>query len=451
MSSLWSSVKQKIIPLCYYTEIHREDKELHREKIPIKSTILFFLYNILIFFYVLAIRIASLFNKKAGLWVKGRKNILRKIEEALSGNSEKKKIAWFHCASLGEFEQGRSVIEAFREASPGHLIFLTFFSPSGYEIRKNYTGADHVFYLPPDYPGMASKFIKLLSPDIVFFIKYEYWYNYLAVLKRQGIPTYMVSAIFRPSQPFFRGYGSWFRKQLKNLTWFFVQDDDSEKMLREIGIGQVSVSGDTRFDRVSAIALQKNPVAGMDSFCEGSHVLLAGSTWPEDEKILLPFILENKEKLKLIIAPHEVHKERIAGLMVQLGSGSLKFSEATETNLREARILVIDSIGILAQLYRYAYVSYVGGGFGVGIHSILEPAAFGVPVIFGPNFERFREARELIREGGAVSIKSEEDFRSACTRITGMPGERDRASAVCSAYVTAHKGATAHILKHIFG
>jgi 3-deoxy-D-manno-octulosonic-acid transferase len=261
----------------------------------------------------------------------------------------------------------------------------------------------------------------------------------------------MVSAIFRPSQPFFRGYGSWFRKQLKNLRWFFVQDEDSEKLLREIGVAKVSVSGDTRFDRVTAIVLQKNPVAGIDAFCEGSHILLAGSTWPEDEKILIPFILENKEKLKFIIAPHEVHKERIAGLMVQLGSGCIKFSEADEANLREARVLVIDSIGILARLYRYAYVSYIGGGFGAGIHNILEPAAFGVPVIFGPNFERFREARELIKEGGAVSINSEEEFRSACVRLTDMPGERDRASGICSTYVTAHKGATAHILKHLFG
>ena len=276
---------------------------------------MFFLYNIFIFFYVLGIRAASLVNEKAKLWVNGRKDILRKIEKALAGNHNRKKIAWFHCASLGEFEQGRPVIEAFKEAMPDHLIFLTFFSPSGYEIRKNYPGADHVFYLPADCPGMAAKFVKTLSPDIVFFIKYEYWYNYLAVLKQRGIPTYMVSAIFRPSQPFFKWYGSWFRKQLNNLTWFFVQDEDSEKLLRKIGIEQVSVSGDTRFDRVSAIAGQEKPVEGIDEFCKDSRVLLAGSTWPDDEKILLPFILENKAKFKFIIAPHEVHKERIDGLM----------------------------------------------------------------------------------------------------------------------------------------
>lgn len=412
---------------------------------------MFFLYNIFIYFYVLGIRAASLVNEKAKLWVKGRKGILGKIEEALAGDRDKKKIAWFHCASLGEFEQGRPVIEAFREAMPDHRIFLTFFSPSGYEIRKNYPGADHVFYLPADSPGMAAKFVKVLSPDIVFFIKYEYWYNYLAVLKQRGIPTYMVSAIFRSSQPFFRWYGSWFRKQLNNLSWFFVQDEDSESLLRKIDIQQVSVSGDTRFDRVNAIAGQKKPVEGMDEFCKDSLVMLAGSTWPEDEKILLPFILETKTKFKFIIAPHEVHKERIDGLMSQVGSGGLRFSQASDKNVREARVLVIDSIGLLASLYRYAFVSFVGGGFGVGIHNILEPAAFGVPVIFGPNYERFREARELIREGGATSIKNEEDFRKVFGRMADVPGERDRASGICSAYVTSHKGATAHILKHLHG
>lgn len=412
---------------------------------------MFFLYNIFIYFYVLGIRAASLVNEKGKLWVRGRKDILQKIEEALTGNHDKEKIAWFHCASLGEFEQGRPVIEAFREAMPDHRIFLTFFSPSGYEIRKNYPGVDHVFYLPADNPGMAAKFVKVLSPDIVFFIKYEYWYNYLAVLKQRGIPTYMVSAIFRSSQPFFRWYGSWFRKQLNNLSWFFVQDEDSESLLRKIDIQQVSVSGDTRFDRVNAIAGQKKPVEGMDEFCKDSLVMLAGSTWPEDEKILLPFILETKTKFKFIIAPHEVHKERIDGLMSQVGSGGLRFSQASDKNVREARVLVIDSIGLLASLYRYAFVSFVGGGFGVGIHNILEPAAFGVPVIFGPNYERFREARELIREGGATSIKNEEDFRKVFGRMADVPGERDRASGICSAYVTSHKGATAHILKHLHG
>jgi 3-deoxy-D-manno-octulosonic-acid transferase len=439
--------------VCFFTtKAHKVHTKKHKEKNTNKTpNILFILYNIFIFFYVLGIRTASLVNEKAKLWVNGRKGILSKIEEALTDNRDKKKIAWFHCASLGEFEQGRPVIEAFRQAMPDYRIFLTFFSPSGYEIRKSYSGADHIFYLPADSPGMAAKFVKVLAPDIVFFIKYEYWYNYLAVLKQRRIPTYMVSAIFRPSQPFFRWYGSWFRKQLKNLTWFFVQDEDSERLLRKISIQQVSVSGDTRFDRVNAIADEKKQVEGIDKFCKDSIVLLAGSTWPEDEKILLPFISENKTKFKFILAPHEVQKEKIDGLMSFMGSGGLRFSQANETNIREARILVIDSIGILAPLYRYAFVSFIGGGFGEGIHNILEPAAFGVPVIFGPNYERFREARDLIREGGATSIKNEEDFRVVFGRLADIPGERDWASGICSSYVARHKGATAHILQHLHG
>lgn len=410
---------------------------------------MFILYNIFISLFSLGIRIASLFNKKAKLWIEGRKDILGKIEKALAGVHVKEKIAWFHCASLGEFEQGRPVIEAFREKMPRHRIFLTFFSPSGYEIRKNYPGADYVFYLPADRASTAKKFVKILSPDIVFFIKYEYWYNYLHVLHQNRVPTCMVSAIFRPSQPFFRWYGSWFRDQLKNLTWFFVQDKESEKLLRGIGIKQVSVSGDTRFDRVAAIAAQKKPDDGIEEFCKGSPVMLAGSTWPEDEKILLPFILENKANYKFIIAPHEVDEERIDGLMLLLGQGSLQFSKANSASLREARILVIDSIGFLSSLYRYASVSYVGGGFGAGIHNILESAAFGVPVIFGPNYKRFREARDLIREGGGASITGEEEFRAAIARFIDLPGERNRASAVCSAYVASHKGATSHILSQL--
>lgn len=423
----------------------------HKGKSTDNSALVFLIYNIFVLFYTLGIRAASLVNEKAWLWVRGRKEILRKTAEAMAVNPEKKKVAWFHCASLGEFEQGRPVIEAFRKANADHRIVLTFFSPSGYEIRKNYPGADSVFYLPPDCPAMAAKFTDILSPDVVFFIKYEYWYNYLSVLKRRGIPVYMVSAIFRPSQPFFRWYGSWFGKQLNNLTWFFVQDEGSEKLLREIGIRQVSVSGDTRFDRVSAVADEKRKIEWMEEFCADSDVILAGSTWPDDEKILLPVLLGNSAKFKFIIAPHETGPERINGLMSLLGPGGLRYSQANGTNVRDARVLVIDSIGHLSALYRYAKFSFIGGGFGAGIHNILESAAFGVPVIFGPNYERFREARELIAQGGAVSIKNADEFRNAFDRFTEQPGNRDRASVICSAYVSSHKGATAHILGHLRG
>ncbi|MCX6244929.1 MAG: 3-deoxy-D-manno-octulosonic acid transferase [Bacteroidetes bacterium] len=412
---------------------------------------MFIVYNIFVLFYVSAIRIAALFNPKARQWVNGRKNLLKNIQSALSSHKEKKKVAWFHCASLGEFEQGRPILEAFKLSRPDHRIVLTFFSPSGFEIRKNYPGADHVFYLPADTRANVKEFIRLLSPSIVFFIKYEYWYNYIAELKKKNIPVYMVSAIFRPSQPFFRWYGGWFRKQLDNLAWFFVQDRDSEALLQKIGISKVTVSGDTRFDRVQAVAEQNRPVELMEEFCRNSKVLLAGSTWPEDETVILPFIHENNDKMKFVIAPHEVDKGRIDGLMSLIGTGGLRYSEANAQSIAEARVLVIDSIGILAFLYRYAHVSFIGGGFGVGIHNILESAAFGVPVIFGPNYLRFREACELIREGGAFSIGNKDEFKSALGNLLNNPGRHERASAICRTYVSANKGATSYILDHING
>jgi 3-deoxy-D-manno-octulosonic-acid transferase len=408
------------------------------------------LYNIFIFLYTLGIRIASLFNLKAKLWVKGRKDILKKIENGLATKKPGQKVAWFHCASLGEFEQGRPVIEAFRKMMPDHLIVLTFFSPSGYEIRKTYSGADHVFYLPADFPRTARKFIEILNPDCAFFIKYEYWYNYLSFLKKSHIPVYMVSAIFRDTQLFFKGYGFWFRKQLHNLTWFFVQDENSEKLLMGIGIHQVSVSGDTRFDRVGAISGQQKQIKGIREFCNGSKVILAGSTWPEDEKVLLPFIFENKEKYKFIIAPHEVHEARITSLMSQLGNDCMRFSKADEMPISDFHVLVIDSIGILSSLYRQAFVAYIGGGFGVGIHNILEPAAFGVPVIIGPTYQRFREARELILEGGAFCINNEFELTKVVQELTDFPDKHKRVSDICSEYVEVNKGATKHIIEHIY-
>ena len=412
---------------------------------------LFILYNIFVLFYTSAIRVAALFNPKARQWVNGRNNLLEYIRSALSADSERKKVAWFHCASLGEFEQGRPVIEAFRSARPDYRIVLTFFSPSGFDVRKDYPGADHVFYLPADTRANVRKFIRLLSPDLVFFIKYEYWYNYLAELKRKNIPVYMVSAIFRPSQPFFRWYGGWFRRQLDNLAWFFVQDRDSESLLHNIGINKVSVSGDTRFDRVQAIADQDRPVQWLEEFCKDSRMFLAGSTWPEDEDIILPFVSDNKNRYKFVLAPHEVDKERIDGLLSRIGSTGLRYSEANVQNIAEARVLIIDRIGILAFLYKYAFVSFVGGGFGAGIHNILESAAFGVPVLFGSNYLRFREACDLIREGGVFSIRDEQEFRTVIGRLTGNPGMHEQASSICRDYVAANKGATRHILEHIHG
>ena len=410
---------------------------------------MFLLYNILIRFYLAGIRIMALYNPKARLWIKGRKDILGKAAGFIRNKTEKKKTAWFHCASLGEFEQGRPLIGSFHAAKPDYRIILTFFSPSGYEIRKSYPVADGVLYIPGDTPEMARKFITILSPDIVFFVKYEYWYNHLAELKRRNIPVYMISAIFRPSQPFFRWYGSWFRKQLNNLAWFFVQDPESEQLLKKIGITHVSVSGDTRFDRVGAIAAQSSPVKGMEHFCRDSFIMVAGSTWPEDEKTIFGFINGNKEHCKSIIAPHEVDKERIKGLISRFGAGIQLYSGADEKSLTESRVLIIDSIGILAFLYRYATVAYIGGGFGAGIHNILEAAASGIPVIFGPNYQKFREAQDLILGGGAFSVANPSEFMKVMEQLMNDAEAREKAGSFCLDYINTHKGATQHILHHI--
>ncbi len=406
-------------------------------------------YSIFIQLYILSIRIATLFNPKARKWIAGRTNIFRQIEEAVKKDGKKKKIAWFHCASLGEFEQGRPVLEAFREKYPDHKIFLTFFSPSGYEIRHKYEQADWVFYLPSDTKANARKFLDLVDPDLVFFIKYEYWFNYLDELTSRNIPVYIVSAIFRKGQQFFGWYGGWFRKRLRKITWFFLQDEESETLLRSIGIERESISGDTRFDRVFAIASQDGEFPLIQQFCKDSKVILAGSTWPEDESILLPLCKEEGEKIKFIIAPHEVDSERITALVSAIGGNILRYSEAAGKDGSSYDILVIDSIGILAYLYKYATVAYIGGGFGSGIHNILEAAAFGVPVIFGPKFSKFREARDLVNLGGAISISTRNEYEAAFHRFFGDPGYCQQCAGICMNYVAEKKGATKRILQRL--
>ena len=407
------------------------------------------IYSIFIHLYTLSARIAAWFNPKAKMWVDGRKDLFLGLEDALKKDKNERKIAWFHCASLGEFEQGRPVLEAFHKKYPGHRILLTFFSPSGYEIRYKYDQADWVFYLPADTKTNARKFLDLVQPDLVFFIKYEYWFHYLEELSGRNIPVYIVSAIFRPKQHFFRWYGGWFRKQLKKITWFFLQDEESENLLRSIGIEQGSVSGDTRFDRVFAIAGQAQEFPVIRQFSQDSKVILAGSTWPEDENILLPLQQEAGKKPRLIIAPHEVDRSRIDKLISTLSGNVIRYSEIDGKDISGCDILVIDSIGILAHLYQYATVAYIGGGFGSGIHNILEAAAFGVPVIFGPEYSKFREARELIGLGGAVSISNRLEFEVALHRFLSDPEYCKECSQICKNYINTKKGATQRILERL--
>jgi 3-deoxy-D-manno-octulosonic-acid transferase len=405
-----------------------------------------FVYNLIIHLYNFFIKIAALFNPKAKLWVDGRKNIFKEIQSKVT---HQKPVAWFHCASLGEFEQGRPIIESYHEKFPDHQIFLTFFSPSGYEIRKNYPGAGYIFYLPLDTRANAKRFVKLVKPEFAVFIKYEFWFNYLRQLKKEQVPVIVVSAIFRPGQRFFRWWGRWQLKMLKSVTHFFVQDEVSKELLNGVGISQVTVGGDTRFDRVLQVVRQKKQFPLIEKFISGSKIVLAGSTWPPDEDIIIGFIRNAPPDTKFIFAPHEVHNERIKSLVQKFSVGVIRFSEADELNISGAKILIIDNIGILSHLYQYADIAYIGGGFGVGIHNILEAATFGNPVIFGPNYHKFREARELIKLGGAFSINSGEDFEGIIGKLITNEPLRLQSSEISKKYVETKQGATSKIINYI--
>lgn len=404
-----------------------------------------FFYNISIFFYYLAIRIASLFNPKAVLWLKGRKNVFDRIESAIR-TSESKQLIWFHCASLGEFEQGRPLMEKLKKQNPSVKIILTFFSPSGYEIRKNYSGADHIFYLPMDTPSNAKKFIEIVKPEKVFFVKYEFWFNYLNELKRKNIPTYLVSGIFRDDHYFFKSTGAWFRKQLVTFTHFYVQDEKSLTLLNAIGYSNVTLAGDTRFDRVFELASNVKQIDLVKQFAADKTVLIVGSSWKEDEEIISSFKLDH---FKLILAPHEIDTAHIDSIITRFSDVSvLLYSNATELNIKDAKVLVIDNIGMLSSLYQYGTIAFIGGGFGKGIHNILEAATFGLPVIFGPNYKKFTEAKELIKFGGAFSIKDVFEFEKTMQLLSDEQVLKT-ASMISKMYVKNRIGATDRVLSKV--
>ena len=389
------------------------------------------LYNISAYLFLVAIHFATLFNAKARLWVKGRKSIFKKLEQTLS-NTEN--IVWFHCASLGEFEQGKPIIKAYKQKHPTHKILLTFFSPSGYEIRKNTPLADFIFYLPSDTKANAKRFIQLVNPIKVIFIKYEFWFNYMAECKKQNIPFYSVSSIFRKEQAFFKY--KWFTKQLSNVTHFFVQNKISADLLKSIGFSNTTISGDSRFD--SVLETTKNPKQFplIEDFCKCKPTIICGSTWPKDEILLAKYIKENPQ-YNYIIAPHELHY--ISKLQKQ--TNALLFSKSTEQNIFTSNVLIIDSIGILSHIYSYGSIAYIGGGFDSGIHNILEAVTFGLPVIFGPNYKKFNEANELIALGGVVSIANYQELNLAIKHYNIFD------STISTNYIKNHSGATKIILE----
>ena len=388
------------------------------------------IYNISIWLYVVTIRIASLYNLKAKKWVKGRENIFSELEAVVRNQ---KNIVWFHCASLGEFEQGKPIIEAYKLNHPTHQILLTFFSASGFEIKKNTALANWVFYLPADTTSNAKKFINLVNPIKVVFIKYEFWFNYMYQLKKQNIPFYSVSTIFREGQVFFKY--QWFAKQLKNVTHFFVQDEKSDELLNSIGFSNFTISGDTRFD--SVVANTKNPtkIALVELFSKNKKTIICGSTWAKDEMILIQYIKNHPEN-NYVIAPHEL--DNISTLQKQ--SNGLLYSNANEKNIFTTNVLIIDSIGLLATIYQYGNLAYIGGGFGSGIHNILEAASFGLAVIFGPNYQKFNEAISLINKKGAISISNYEELSSAIDIFNSFD------KSIALNYIKENSGATNKIL-----
>jgi len=405
-----------------------------------------FLYNAGIWLYNIIIISASLFNPKARLWLKGRKNIFKKISSEIVSSD---KIAWFHCASLGEFEQGRPVLEKFRNIHKDFKILLTFFSPSGYEVKKNYEFADYIYYLPMDTSYNAKKFIQLTHPSIVFFVKYEFWYNYLNILSKKKIPVIVFSAIFRKNQHFFKWYAQWFRNALRKLTLITVQNEESLMLLKKIKVENIVLTGDTRFDRVFEICNNTKSFPLVERFKQNKMTFIAGSTWADDESFICNYINENPYKLKYIIAPHIVSKDRIDHLREKLSVTSLKFSELTNDNAEKAIVLIIDGIGFLSHLYAYASIAYIGGGFNRGIHNTLEAATFGLPVLFGPNYHKFKEAKDLIRLRTAFEINNQEDFNKNMNYLVSNPDFLYNCAEVSKNYVKINTGATNKILENL--
>lgn len=408
------------------------------------------MYSLIIHLYAFFIELISPFHKKARLMRLGQWKTNGILREKIDRNA---KYIWFHASSLGEFEQGRPLIEKIKAEHPEYKILLTFFSPSGYEVRKNYGGADVVCYLPFDTPYRVKKFLDLSKPVMAIFIKYEFWDNYLSELKRRNIPVYIVSAIFRKEQLFFKWYGGMYRKVLSYFTHIFVQDDASRELLSKYGVTNVSVFGDTRFDRVQDVYKNTKQVPMVDLFVNNNRsdnqlTMVAGSSWQQDEEVYLNYFNEHPE-LKLIIAPHEIHKDHLMHIESMLKRPSIRLSEATEKDIKGKSCLIVDSFGLLSSIYRYGDLAYIGGGFGAGIHNVLEAAVYGIPVMFGPKYQKFKEARDLLQVGGAFSITDEKTFESKMEELSTYRDLLEAAGAAAGDFVKSNIGATNRIIASI--
>ncbi|WP_347158331.1 3-deoxy-D-manno-octulosonic acid transferase [Pontibacter chitinilyticus] len=406
-----------------------------------------FLYDIGIRTYAAALALAAPFNPKARQMRQGRQRQFERLQEALQGNSAP--VAWFHCASLGEFEQGRPVIEAFRQAYPDYKILLTFFSPSGYEVRKNYSGADYIFYLPLDSSRNAKRFLDLVQPQLAVFVKYEFWHHYLLELHQRQIPTLSISAIFRPSQVFFKPYGNFNREMLRYFTHIYTQNAQSLELLQSINIRNASVAGDTRFDRVlqTAASVQRLPL--VEAFAQQQQVMIVGSSWPADVAVLLPLIKKYSTSMKFIMAPHEVNETSINAVMQAVGTEATRYSTATAQTVTKYKILVIDNVGMLSALYSYGTYAYIGGAFGKGLHNTLEAAVFGLPLFFGPTYDKFQEAHDLVALQCAFPVQNSQELLQVFERIQQSPETVQHITTTGKQYVQAQAGATARIMADV--
>ena len=416
-----------------------------------------FFYNILTHIASLILKLLALFSPKLKLFVEGRKDVFTTLKSKINSSDN---VIWVHAASLGEYEQGIPVMEALKKEFPNYKLVVTFFSPSGYEVRKNNTLADVTVYLPLDTKSNAQEFIKTIHPELVLFIKYEFWPNYLNELKRLNIPTYLVSGIFREKQAFFKWYGGFYREALKTFNHFFVQNDSSKQLIQSIGFNNVTISGDTRFDRVVDILNRDNSLGFIEDFKNSQTTIVVGSSWPKDEELLIDYINQSPDNIKFIIAPHNIKHEQILNLKSSIIKETIlysgynneisRFTRNDNEELKKAQVFIIDTIGILTKIYSYADIAYVGGGFGnPGVHNILEPATFGVPIVIGPNYSHFAEATALVHQAGSVSIQNENELKLAFDSLLYNSDERLEKGHICETFVQMNKGATSKIIYHI--
>ena len=405
-----------------------------------------FIYNVIILFAGFLLKIVARFVPKIRLFVDGRKSVFATLSATIKPTDQ---VIWFHAASLGEYEQGLPLIEQLKSTMPSHKIVLTFFSPSGFEIRKNNTLAHVTVYLPLDTAQNVSRFLDIVHPEMVFFIKYEFWPNYLHQLQNRNIKTYLVSGVFRDKQVFFRWYGDFYRKALGAFTYFFVQNDSSKKLLKSIGFHNVKVSGDTRFDRVSSILLQDNTLDFVQNFKNNTTTIVIGSSWPTDDKLLVPYI-NNSANVKFIMAPHNINQLQINDLKKSITKKTMLWSEKNDLDLASFEVLIVDTIGILTKIYAYSDIAYVGGGYGSpGVHNILEPATFGVPIVIGSNYSHFAEATALVHLGGCLSVSNQVELNEVLDSLLQNQDIRLEKGHICSTFVQMNSGATHRIVSQL--